>query len=109
MNTIEFYIPSDQKIPTKLRLKIDGKYDVYYQEAKLGIDRPYGFGWDFDFYGVSIDEYEPLLDAIVDKMVWQSYDHGVQWRETHREVLHEPEGEWDKITVRVYFRRRDAG
>lgn len=29
---IEFYIPKDEEIPTRLRLKVDDSIDVYYKK-----------------------------------------------------------------------------
>ena len=100
---IEFYIPEDQIIPTKLRLKVDDKYDVYYHEDEND------FAWFFTFYGEAKDHYEEILEEVVSKMKFQSYDHGACWREIGREITHLPEEFWDKLTVKVKFRIRDAG
>ena len=40
---MEFYIPKDEVIPTRLRLKIDENIDVYYERL------PNVFGYKFDF------------------------------------------------------------
>ena len=100
---IDFYIPTDQEIPTRLRLKVDDKYDVYYHED------PSEFAWHFTFWNEAQDHYKEILDEIVARMKMQSYDHGACWRETGREVTHYPVEFWDELTVKVSFRLRDAG
>jgi len=100
---IQFYIPSDEVIPTRLRLKVDDKYDVYYH-----CDQD-EFAWHFTFWNDAKDRYEEILGEIVERMKLQSYDHGACWRETGREVTHYPEDFWDSLTVKVSFRMRDAG
>ena len=77
---IQFYIHEDEIIPTRFRVKIDGKYDVYYDKV------PNEFAWDFTFWNKSKDCYETLLDKIVSRMCSQSEDHGASWSETKREV-----------------------
>lgn len=76
---IEFYIPSDEFIPSTLRLKVDDEIDVYYE--KLQTD----FGYRFTFFkfqqGVSRETATEIVNQIVARMVSQSYDHGSQWRE----------------------------
>ena len=105
---VRFYIPEGKVIPTTFRLKVDDKYDVYYKAAKM--DRPYGFAYDFTFWSQeAIANYKPILNEIVRLMIWQSQDHDVRWVETKRDVIHEPEDTFDSLTVRVYFRIRDAG
>lgn len=100
---IEFYIPSDQVIPTRLRLRVDDKYDVYYDKD------PVEFAWHFKFWNDAKDHYETIINEIVNRMELQSYDHGACWRETGREVTHYPEAFWDSLDVKVAFRVRDAG
>lgn len=100
---IEFYIPKYQAIPTQLRVKVDGNFDVYYEHL------PDAFGWKFDFFksqGVTLEMATAITDEIVQKMIWQSYDHGAQWRECGvREIVND---EWD-LSITVFFRVRDAG
>lgn len=100
---IEFYIPKDQSIPTRLRVKVDGNLDVHYEHL------PHAFGWKFIFFkhqGVSLEMATAITDEIVRKMVYQSYDHGAQWRECGvREIVND---EWD-LSITVFFRVRDAG
>ena len=100
---IEFYIPKDEMIPTRLRVKVDDNIDVYYERLTDA------FGWKFDFFkfqGVTLEMATAITDAIVAKMVSQSYDHGAQWRECGvREIVND---EWG-LSITVFFRVRDAG
>lgn len=107
---VRFYIPKGKVIPTRFRLLVDNKYDVYYKEVNLGPDRPYGFAYDFTFWSQeAIDNYETILDEIIRLMIWQSHDRDVRWVETGREIIHAPRDMLEDLTVRVYFRVRDAG
>lgn len=98
---IKFYIPKYQTIPTKLRVKVDGSIDVYY-------DRVDG-GWKFDFFksqGVNLEMAETITDEIVQLMINQSYDHGAQLRECSvREIVNDE----FELSITVFFRMRDAG
>lgn len=100
---IEFYIPKDEMIPTRLRVKVDGEIDVYYERL------PDAFGFKFDFFkhqGVTLEMATAITDEIVSRMISQSYDHGAQWRECGvREIVND---EWD-LSITVFFRVRDAG
>lgn len=100
---IEFYIPKDENIPTRLRVKVDGSIDVYYSRL---LD---AFGFKFEFFkhqGVNVEMATAVTDEIVRRMVSQSYDHGAQWRECGvREIVND---EWD-LSITVFFRVRDAG
>ena len=100
---IKFYIPKDETIPTRLRVKVDGTIDVYYSRL------PNAFGFKFQFFrhqGVTLEVAEAITDEIVRKMVAQSYDHGAQWRECCvRDIVND---EFD-LSITVYFRVRDAG
>lgn len=74
---IEFFIPRNETIPTALRLKIDDRYDVDYKRL------PDKFAYAFTFFksqGVTEDMARLMTEAIIDRMVSQSYDHGQQWR-----------------------------
>ena len=101
---IEFYIPSDEFIPSTLRLKVDDEIDVYYE--KLQTD----FGYRFTFLkfqqGVSRETATEIVNQIVDRMVSLSYDHGSQWRENG--VRHIVENDYE-LNITVFFRVRDAG
>lgn len=100
---IEFYIPKDETIPTRLRVKVDGALDVYYEHL------PNDFGYKFEFFkhqGVTLEMATAITDKIVSKMMSQSYDHGAQWIECGvREIVND---EWD-LSITVFFRVRDAG
>ena len=100
---MEFYIPKDEVIPTRLRLKIDENIDVYYERL------PNVFGYKFDFLklqNVTIEMATVITDEIVSRMVSQSYDHGASWRECGvREVI---DDKFD-LSITVFFRIRDAG
>lgn len=100
---IDFCIPKDQTIPTRLRLKIDGTFDVYYNWL------PDDFGFEFVFFkhqGVTLEQATAITDEIVQRMISQSYDHGAQWRECAvRKVVND---EFD-LSISVFFRVRDAG
>lgn len=103
MMKIEFYIPKDETIPTRLRVKVDGEIDVYYERL------PDAFGFKFEFFqhqGVTQEMATAITDEIVRRMESQSYDHGAQWRECGvREIYMD---EWD-LSITVFFRVRDAG
>ena len=82
---IEFYIPKDEKIPTDLRLKVDG-IDVCYERIKGG----------FRFY-VYVDSDEKALDivkAITGQMILDHDEsqHGVSWRTLSFEVTRDESG-----------------
>ena len=51
---IEFYIPKDEMIPTRLRVKVDETIDVYYKRL------PNEFGFKFDFF-----KFYRRIDGIV--------------------------------------------
>jgi len=100
---IKFYIPKDETIPTRLRVKVDGNIDVYYE----WLENDFGFRFDFfPFQGVTLEMATAITDEIVSRMIAQSYDHGAQWRERGvREIVNE---EFD-LHITVFFRVRDAG
>ena len=100
---IDFYIPQDKAIPTELRLKVDGQYDVYYKKF-TNI-----FAYRFSFFkcqGITMEMAEAIVDEIVPQMIDQSYDHGAQWKEYwDREFV---ENDYE-IQITAFFRIRDAG
>lgn len=98
---IEFYIPKDQTIPTRLRLKVDGMH-VYYDKVDGA------FAYDFTLWGKARDNGNAIVDEIVRRMCNESYDHGAEWRETKREVIEEGSEDWETIVIRVYFRVKDS-
>lgn len=82
---IEFYIPKDEKIPTDLRLKVDG-IDVCYERIKGG----------FRFY-VYVDSDEKALEivkAIAEQMIFDHDEsqHGVSWRTVSMEITEDTWG-----------------
>ena len=96
---IEFYIPKDEKIPTDLRLKVDG-IDVYYERIKGG----------FRFY-VYVDSDEKALGivkAITEQMIFDHDEsqHGVSWCTVSMEVITD---EWGfRRIVDWKYRVRDS-
>lgn len=71
---IKFYIPDNEIIPTKLRLKKDN-IQVIYQRCTND------FGYEFDVYELSNEqEGRELVEEIANQMCLQSYDHGQEWR-----------------------------
>lgn len=73
MSNIEFYIPEDQQIPTKLRLKKDN-INIYYGRCS---DR---FGYEFEVYNSSSEEEGfNLIKEIAGIMCDQSYDNYAGW------------------------------
>ena len=98
---IEFYIPKDQVIPTRLRLKVDDE-DVYYALV------PHQFGYDFEYFGISAERAMEITEHLASVMCDQSYDHGSEWRVVSIEPV-EQDGRY-KVgeIVRVLFRIRDS-
>lgn len=100
---IDFYIPKDETIPTRLRVKVDESLDVYYERL------PDAFGYKFEFLqsqGVTLGMATAITDEIVSRMISQSYDHCARWMECGiREIV--INDFWLRITV--HFRVRDAG
>jgi len=100
---IEFYVPKSEKVPTQLRLYVDGHY-VRYNRLDNAL------GYDFMFLSeVNADEAIALTKEIAAVMCNQSYDHGVQWRVVSMEVLEQEERYKIGEIIRVIFRARDAG
>lgn len=100
---IKFYMPEHETIPTRLRVKVDGKFDVYYERLN---DK---FGWRFEFFkcqGVTFEMATAIVDEMISQMISQSYDHGSQWRECEiRDILND---DYD-LQITVFLRVRDAG
>ena len=98
---IEFYIPKDEKIPTDLRLKVDG-IDVYYERIKGG----------FRFY-VYVDSDEKALEvvkAITEQMIFDHDEsqHGVLWRTISLAVVPQDERYRINTIVDWIYRVRDS-
>lgn len=98
---VDFYIPKDQTIPTRLRLKVDG-IDVYYSRLH---DQ---FGYDFEFYSVTEEEAMDITENLAAIMCSQSYDHGSQWRVIAIYPVEQDERYKASEIVRVIFRVRDS-
>ena len=96
---IKFYCPSDELIPTKLRLEVDGNGDngkqIHYKHADDD------FAYDFTFYGFAEDEAYEVAKMIGDLMESQSEAYGSSWRV----VDIKPHG---LTTIRIRFRIKDS-
>ena len=96
---IKFYCPSDEIIPTRLRLEVDGngnnRKQIHYESVKGE------FAYDFTFYGFTEDEAYEAARVIGDLMESQSEDHGASWRV----VDIKPVG---TTTIRIRFRWKDS-
>ena len=72
---IKFYQPSDEKIPTILRLIVDGTQVHYERIGKHGIDYEF-IVWDKD-----TDVADKIMNEIIRVMEYQSDDgYGYSWR-----------------------------
>ena len=97
---IEFYIPKDEEIPTRLRLKVDDSIDVYYKK----LSNVFAYTFDFFVQNVNLEIATEIVDEIVSRMKSQSYDHGAQWRECEvRDIVNDEYS----LSITVYFRVRD--
>lgn len=98
---IEFYIPKDEEIPTRLRLKVDDSIDVYYKK----LSNVFAYTFDFFVQNVNLEIATEIVDEIVSRMKSQSYDHGAQWRECGvRDIVNDEYS----LSITVYFRVRDS-
>lgn len=102
-NNIEFYIPEDQIIPTKLRLKKD-KVHIYYERLN---DK---FGYEFELYEIDDKEQgENIVEEIANMMCSQSYNHGQEWRIINIECVEFNDYSWGKSGKwQVEFRIKDS-
>ena len=102
-NEIKFYIPEDQTIPTKLRLK-KGKVQIYYERLN---DK---FGYEFELYELDNKEQaEEIVKEIANIMCNQSYNHGQEWRVVSIDCIEFNDESWGKIGKwQVEFRIRDS-
>lgn len=99
---IAFYIPSDETIPTQLRLTMGGEHINYRRLSDA-------FGYDFEFYAEQTDaEAIDKATEIARTMCWQSYDHGQEWRVTSIEIVPQEERYRVGKIVRVLFRIKDS-
>lgn len=98
---IEFYIPKDEEIPTRLRLKVDDSIDVYYKK----LSNVFAYTFEFFVQNVNLEIATEIVDEIVSRMKSQSYDHGAQWRECGtRDIVNDEYS----LSITVYFRVRDS-
>ena len=101
MKKIEFYIPKDEEIPTRLRLKVDDSIDVYYKK----LSNVFAYTFEFFVQNVNLEIATEIVDEIVSRMKSQSYDHGAQWRECGaRDIVNDEYS----LSITVYFRVRDS-
>jgi len=103
---IEFYIPEDQKIPTRLRLKADDRIDIYYDRVFLGEEG--AFAYDLTFYGANKTECKTIAKEVADILVDQSEDHGSRWVLFNIEEVFEPVIGDNGRLLRLFFRTRDS-
>lgn len=69
-NKISFFIPKNEIIPTKMRLKKDNIQIIYERCAD-------SFAYRFDVYNLNSEqEGQTLIKEIANQMCLQSYDHG---------------------------------
>lgn len=98
---IEFYIPKDEEIPTRLRLKVDDSIDVYYKK----LSNVFAYTFEFFVQNVNLEIATEIVDEIVSRMKSQSYDHGAQWRECGaRDIVNDEYS----LSITVYFRVRNS-
>lgn len=101
---IKFYIPSDETVPTQLRLLANGKIVNYHKVRDK-------FAYDFTVYHATEEESKEIVDEIVRKMCYQSYDHGAEWRVTNKEVIETfviSDNYTLSCTIRVSFYIKDS-
>lgn len=101
MSDIKFYIPSDETIPTDLRLYV-GKVYVKYERIKNG----------FRFFVLLDDEEQAMkvAEEIVQQMIL-SHDesqHGVSWRTVSLEVVPQDAGYKVDTIIDWKYRVRDS-
>lgn len=102
-NELKFYIPEDQEIPTKLRLKKD-KVHIYYERLN---DK---FGYEFELYELdSKEQGEDIVRETANIMCNQSYDHGQEWGVVSIDCIEFNDNSWGKSGKwQVEFRIRDS-
>lgn len=98
---IEFYIPKNEKIPTSLRLDVDGKQVKYNRVKDI-------FAYDFHFFKHTEEKALEVAKEIAEVMCYQSYDHGQSWRVTDISIIKQEERYAVGVIVRVEFRIRDS-
>lgn len=106
---IKFYIPKDETIPLRLRLRVDydeskKDIDVYYDKCKTG------FAYEFCFWDDSLAEEVKIeiVKEIARIMSNQSYDHGDYWKIDSIKQTESDYDEYCKSCYRVDFHWHDA-
>lgn len=94
----QFVIPSDQVIPTELRIRKDN-VSVTYRRCS---DE---FAYVFDIYNDGDKPNEEIVNEIASLMCNQSFDHGAEWRYTDIEKI---DTEYLDNRYKVKFRIRDS-
>lgn len=97
---VEFFIPDDQIIPTRLRLLADGTH-VYYEPVSNR------FAYRFTVYTEDENAAANIVEEIARIMCNQSYDHGASWR--IKTITRIPTDSIMSFDYEVDFRLRDAG
>ena len=98
---VEFYKMKSEKIPTKLRLLVDGEQVDYWP-----VDGK--FAYDFEFTVTNEEESLEIAKELAQIMCDQSYDHGQSWRVTGISIVEQDERYAIGTIVRVNFRIRDS-
>jgi hypothetical protein len=113
MLDISFYTPSDEHIPTELRLKASG-FDSHPDMQVIYSRVENEFAYIFTFYHVFLWQENTIhccheaVERIASLMCSQSYDHGASWRTTNIQYLSDTSDEHSS-SFKVNFRKRDAG
>ena len=92
---IEFYVPGDEIVPTRLRLRVDDKYVEYEHEIPLCYVFRFFAEWTYE-------EAEEATKRIAKVMEQQSDDGYSRWELTQIEPC-------GMTSFRAKFRVRDAG
>lgn len=102
-NKFEFYIPEDEVIPTRLRLKND-KVHIYYKRLNDV------FGYEFELYELDSEEQgDEIIKEIASIMCSQSYDHGQKWRVISIDCIEFNDDSWGKSGKwQVEFKIKDS-
>lgn len=94
----QFDIPSDQVIPTDLRIKKDKVLVIYRRRADE-------FAYVFDVYNDGDRPNEEIVTEIASLMCNQSFDHGAEWRYTSIEKI---DTDYLDNRYKVKFRVKDS-
>lgn len=99
MMNIKFFVPSDQIIPTHLRLIADGVH-VFYDRLS---DR---FAYRFTVFTTDENSAANIVEEVARIMCNQSYDHGASWQIVKVALI--PTESVMSFDYEVDFRFRDA-